>query len=234
MTVVNECSSVSRHGASRTFSKALEAIMSTTTVNPNNSTSNSLWERLGQVLAKDWWLLALRGLLGVVFGIVALIMPVATILALMLLFSAYMLVDGCFALYTAVRAMRRHDSWGMPLIQGIANIATAAIAFLWPEITVVAFVLLLAAWSIVSGCLMIAAAYNVDRQHGRGWLAFGGVISLLYGFLMILAPLLGAVVLTWWLGAYSIVFGVALIVLAFRLRSQRERDAVFGSPKPAT
>ena len=64
--------------------------------------------------------------------------------------------------------------------------------------------------------------------------SYGGVISLLYGFLMILAPLLGAVVLTWWLGAYSIVFGVALIVLAFRLRSQRERDAVFGSPKPAT
>jgi uncharacterized membrane protein HdeD (DUF308 family) len=144
-----------------------------------------------------------------------------------------MLVDGCFALYIAFRAMRRRNSWSMPLIQGIASIATGVIAFLWPGITVVAFVLLLAAWSIVSGCLMIAAAYNVEGR-GRGWLAFGGIISLLYGFLMILAPLIGAVVLTWWLGAYSLVFGIALIVLAFRLRSQRRAQPSVGSARPAT
>lgn len=88
--------------------------MSTTTTN-QNSTAGFPWERLGEALAKDWWLLALRGLLGVIFGIIALVMPVATILALVLLFSAYMLVDGCFSLYAAVRAMRRRDSWGMPL-----------------------------------------------------------------------------------------------------------------------
>jgi uncharacterized membrane protein HdeD (DUF308 family) len=213
---------------------ALEANMSTTTANPQNSTSDFPWRRLGEALAKDWWLLALRGLLGVIFGIVALIMPVATILALVLLFSAYMLVDGCFALYSAFRAMRRRDSWGMPLIHGILNIATGVIAFLWPEITVVAFVLLLAAWSIVSGCLMITAAYNIEGRYGRGWLVFGSIISLLYGFLMILAPLIGAVVLTWWLGAYSLVFGVAIIVLAFRLRSQRNQRSSFGAARPAT
>jgi uncharacterized membrane protein HdeD (DUF308 family) len=207
--------------------------MSTTTANRDNSTSDFPWARLGEVLAKDWWLLALRGLLGVIFGLVALFMPVATILALVLLFSAYMLVDGGFALYIAVRAMRRRDSWGMPLVQAIASIATGVIAFIWPGITVVAFVLLVAAWSIVSGCLMIAAAYNVEGR-GRGWLAFGGLVSLLYGFLMILAPLIGAVVLTWWLGAYSLVFGIALIVLAFRLRSQRRGQPSFGTARSAT
>jgi uncharacterized membrane protein HdeD (DUF308 family) len=207
--------------------------MSTTTAS-RSSTSGFPWEHLGEALAKDWWLLALRGLLGVIFGIIALVMPVATILALVLLFSAYMLVDGCFALYAAVRAMRRRDSWGMALFQGIASIGTGVIAFLWPGITVVAFVLLLSAWSIVSGCLMLAAARNVEGGYGRGWLMFGGIISLLYGFLMIFAPLLGAVVLTWWLGAYSLVFGVALIVLAFRLRSERNRRQVFGSARPAT
>jgi uncharacterized membrane protein HdeD (DUF308 family) len=122
----------------------------------------------------------------------------------------------------------------MPLLQGIVNIAAGAVAFLWPGITVVVFVLLLAAWSIVSGCLMLTAAYNIEGRYGRGWLAFGGIISLLYGLLMILAPLLGAVVLTWWLGAYSLVFGVALIVLAFRLRSQRNEHPSFGSARPAT
>lgn len=204
------------------------------TTESKNSTSNFPWQHLGEALEKDWWLVALRGILGVTFGIIALVMPAATILALVLVFSAYMLVDGCFALYTAVRAIRRHDSWGMALLQGIASIGTGVIAFLWPAITVVAFVLLLAAWSIVSGCLMLAGARNVEGGYGRGWLMFGGIISLLYGFLMILTPLLGAVVLTWWLGVYSLVFGVALIVLAFRLRSQRNRRQVFDSARPAT
>jgi uncharacterized membrane protein HdeD (DUF308 family) len=210
--------------------------MSSVTANRDNPRSDFPWERLGDVMAKDWWLFALRGLLGVIFGLVALFMPIATILALVLLFSAYMLVDGCFALYTAFRAMRRRESWGMPLIHGIVNIATGIIAFVWPGITVVAFVLLLAAWAIVSGCLMIAGAYNMEGRYGRGWLAFGGIISLLYGFLMILAPLIGAVVLTWWLGAYALVFGVALIVLSFRLRSQRNqpRPSSFSAARPAT
>jgi uncharacterized membrane protein HdeD (DUF308 family) len=214
-----------------TINTSLEANMSTGTANTYNSASDFPWERLGEVMAKDWWLLALRGLFGVIFGIVALAMPVATILALVLLFSAYMLVDGCFALVTAVRAMWRHDSWGMPLIHGILNLVTGAIAFLWPGITVVAFVLLLAAWSIVSGGLMLVAAYNVEGRHGRGWLIFGGIISLLYGILMVIAPLIGAIVLTWWLGAYSLVFGIALIVLAFRLRSQRGVQRSFGSAR---
>lgn len=207
--------------------------MSTTTAN-QNSTAGFPWQRLGEVLAKDWWLLGLRGLLGVIFGIIALIMPVATILALVLLFSAYMLVDGCFALFAAFRAMRRRDSWGMTLLQGLASIGAGVLAFLWPGITVLTFVLLLAAWSIVSGCLMLAAARKVEGGYGRGWLIFGGIVSLLYGFLMILSPLIGAVVLTWWLGAFSLVFGVALIVLAFRLRSERNRREVSGSARPAT
>lgn len=200
---------------------------------PQNSRSDFLWGRLGQVVAKDWWLYALRGLLGVIFGLIALFMPVATILALVLLFAAYMLVDGFFALYASFRAMRRRESWGMPLLQGVASIATSAIAFLWPGITVLAFVLLVAAWAIVSGCLMLAAAYNIEGRYGRGWLMLGGIASLLFGVLMILSPLIGAVVLTWWIGAYALVFGVALIVMAFRARSQRETAPPL-SAKPAT
>jgi uncharacterized membrane protein HdeD (DUF308 family) len=201
--------------------------MSTTTAN-SHTTSNGSWRRLGEALAQDWWLLALRGLLGVIFGLIALFMPVATILALVLLFSAYMLVDGCFALYAAVRGMVRRDSWSMPLIHGIANLAVAAIAFLWPGITVLAFVLLIAAWSIVSGCLMLAAAYNVEANYSRGWMAFGGIVSLAFGAMMIFAPLAGAVALTWWLGAYSLVSGILVIVLAFRLRLQRSRRSAVG------
>jgi uncharacterized membrane protein HdeD (DUF308 family) len=150
-----------------------------------------------------------------------LLFPGATILSLVLLFSAYMLVDGLCAIVAAVRAARAGARWGYLLVQGIASIATAVIAFLWPAITVVAFILLIAAWSIVSGFLMLSASFRIDERHGRWWLVFDGVLSLVYGVLLIVAPLLGALVLAWWIGAFSLVFGVALIILAFRLRLRR-------------
>jgi uncharacterized membrane protein HdeD (DUF308 family) len=225
----------------------LEAIMSTTAANTDKPQRDIPWERLGEVLAKDWWLLALRGLLGVIFGVIAILMPGPTLLALLLLFCAYMLVDGVFALYTAIRAMLRRDTWGMPLLQGIASIATGVIAFLWPGITVLTFVLLVGAWSIVSGSLMIAAAYNVEGPYGRGWMAFSGITSLLFGFLLILSPIIGAVVLTWWIGTYAMIFGITMVVLAFRLRKQHKQkpsarstnttssgDPSVGSARPAT
>jgi uncharacterized membrane protein HdeD (DUF308 family) len=173
---------------------------------------------LGAALARNWWLIALRGVLGVMFGLLALILPFATILALVLLFSAYMLVDGVFAIYAAVRAARQRENWGFLAFQGAASIVTAVLAFLWPGLTVFAFVLLIAAWSIVTGCLMLAAAVRTD--DGRSWLMLGGAAATAFGILMILAPLAGAVVLTWWLGAFALVFGVALIILAFKLRSR--------------
>jgi uncharacterized membrane protein HdeD (DUF308 family) len=173
---------------------------------------------LGAALARNWWLIALRGVLGVMFGLLALILPFATILALVLLFSAYMLVDGVFAIYAAVRAARQRENWGFLAFQGAASIVTAVLAFLWPGLTVFAFVLLIAAWSIVTGCLMLAAAVRTD--DGRWWLMLGGAAATAFGILMILAPLAGAVVLTWWLGAFALVFGVALIILAFKLRSR--------------
>jgi uncharacterized membrane protein HdeD (DUF308 family) len=202
--------------------------MSTTTENGRfrrSAVSAILLDKLGAALARNWWLIALRGVLGVIFGVIALLMPITTILALVLLFSAYMIVDGAFAVYASIRAAHQGESWGLLLLQGIASLAAGAIAFVWPGITVLAFVLLIAAWAIVSGCLMLAAAFRTDS--GRWWLALGGAAALLYGILMIVAPLAGAVVLTWWLGAFALVFGVALIILAFQLRSRYiERSAV--------
>ena len=175
---------------------------------------------MSRVLIANWWLLALRGLLGVIFGVVALAFPGSTILALVLLFSAYALVDGAFSVVAAIRAARQGQQWGLLTLQGVASIAAGVIAFLWPAITVLAFVLLIAAWSILSGVLFVTAAFRVDDNHERWWLAIGGIASLIYGVLSIAAPLLGALVLTWWLGAYMLVIGVALILLAFRLRSR--------------
>jgi uncharacterized membrane protein HdeD (DUF308 family) len=174
-------------------------------------------------LCRNWWAIAIRGVLAILLGIVAIGLPGATMLSLVLLFAAYMLVDGAFAIIAAVRAARRHDKWGLLAFEGVVDIVTGIVAFAWPGLTVVAFVLLIAAWAIITGVLLIAAAIRLAPDHGRWWMVLGGVASLLYGVVLLVAPLVGALVLTWWLGVYALVFGVSLIVLALRLRA-RQRD----------
>jgi uncharacterized membrane protein HdeD (DUF308 family) len=178
---------------------------------------------LGAVLARNWWAVAIRGAIGIAVGVFALILPATTMLALILLFAAYMLVDGVFAIIAAVRAARRHDRWGLLVLEGVARIAAGAIAVLWPAITVLAFVLLVAAWALISGTLMVLAAFHLNIDYGRWWLVLGGVASVVYGVLLLVAPLIGALVLTWWFGAYALVFGVALLILSLRLKGRRDR-----------
>jgi uncharacterized membrane protein HdeD (DUF308 family) len=179
------------------------------------------------VLAKNWWAIGIRGALGILFGLIALFLPGATMLSLVLVFAAYAFLDGVLGIVSAVRAARQNERWGYLVLEGLVDIAAAAVAVLWPGITVVAFVFVIAFWAIVTGVLELMAAFRLDFIDGRGWLVFGGIVSILYGALLIAAPMIGAVVLTWWLGAYALVFGVCLVVLAFRLRARLE------SPKPA-
>jgi uncharacterized membrane protein HdeD (DUF308 family) len=187
-----------------------------------NSPSDARTSPPAQTLVQNWWLFLLRGVLGIIFGLIALIFPGPTMLSLVLLFSAYMLVDGIFAIVSAVRAIRRReDRWGLLIFEGLLNIAVGILAFLWPGITVIAFVILVAAWAIVSGGLMTAAGFRLNVDHGRWWLILGGLLSIAFGALLIIAPLIGAVVLTWWIGAYAIAFGVALIIFSFKLRSRQ-------------
>jgi uncharacterized membrane protein HdeD (DUF308 family) len=195
--------------------------MSTAATNPHAEQSDAM----SAALAQNWWLIALRGVLAIIIGVIAFAAPVATMLSLVLLFSAYMLVDGVLAIVAAVRAARQHERWALLVLEGIVSIAVAAIAVLWPGVTIVAYVLLVAAWAIVTGALMLGAAFRLNLDHGRWWLVLGGIASLIYGALLIIAPLIGALVLTWWFGAYALVFGVFMLVLAFRLRARREQRA---------
>ena len=186
-----------------------------------SSVTSPEYDSFVAVLARNWWAVAIRGVLGILFGLVALFLPGATMLSLVLLFAAYVFVDGVFGIVAAVRAARQHERWGLLVLEGLINIATAVIAVVWPGITVVAFVLLVAAWALLSGAMMIWAAFRLEMVDGRGWLVFGGIVSLIYGVLLIVAPMIGALVLTWWLGAYALVFGVSLLVLGFRLRARQ-------------
>ncbi len=131
-----------------------------------STTFNSLFEvrfnSAAEALVRNWWLFTLRGVLGIVFGLIALIFPGPTILSLVILFSAYMLVDGVFGIISAVRAIRRkEDRWGLLIFEGLVNIAVGIAAFLWPGLTVVAFT----GRAIVS-CLWRAPDYHaVDRSY---------------------------------------------------------------------
>jgi uncharacterized membrane protein HdeD (DUF308 family) len=183
-------------------------------------------------LAQNWWLVALRGILGIIFGIIAIVWPQITLLALVLLFAAYMLIDGILAIVSAVREARRGQRWVLVVIEGLLRIAVAALAVIWPGLTAFAFVLIIAVWSIVSGALMIAAAVGLNRRYGQGWLGLSGFLSVLFGILLMIFPPIGAIVLTWWLGIYVAVFSIAMLVLAFRLRSRRHERPVDAVVQP--
>ena len=178
-------------------------------------------DALNHSLAQNWWLLGLRGVLAIVFAILALATPVSTLISLILLFAAYMLVDGSFTIVTSLRAARHRRRWGALFFGGVVNIVTGVLAAAWPGITALVFVAITAAWSIISGCAMLAAAVHLKRNHGRWWLVVGGLASIAFGILLVLAPLAGAVVLTWWIGIYAFVLGIAMLVLAVRLREHR-------------
>ena len=179
-------------------------------------------------LARNWWAVALRGVAGIVFGVIAILAPAAAMLTLALLFGAYLLIDGVFALFAAARAAGHHERWGMLLAEGVLNLIMGAIVYLFPAGAILAFVFVTAAWALITGGLMLASAFNLHASHGRWWLALGGIVSLSWGVLLVVAPLAGAVVLTWWLGLYAILFGVSMLVLAFHLRGRHQGP--YGAP----
>jgi uncharacterized membrane protein HdeD (DUF308 family) len=179
-------------------------------------------DALSEILAESWWLVGLRGILGIVFGLICLLNPAIAVQVFVILFAAYMLVDGVFAIFSGIKAARSGERWGLLILEGIVDLAAGAVAVLWPAITLVALVWVIALWAIVSGGLMLAAALGLNLDHGRWWLALGGIASVIFGILMVIEPLIGAVVLTMWVGAYALVFGGVLLVLAFQLHSRRE------------
>lgn len=192
-------------------------------------------EAMNALLARNWWAVGLRGVAAIVFGLVALLAPGATVLSLLIVFAALMLADGVLNLIAGVRSARRRERWGLLILQGIASLVAAGAAVLLPGLTMIAFVYLIAAWAMVSGVLSVVAAIRLRGDHGRWWMGFGGVLSIVLDVLLAIAPLVGALVLTWWLGAYAVVFGATLLALAYRLRSQRSTDDLHhdATPHPA-
>jgi uncharacterized membrane protein HdeD (DUF308 family) len=181
-------------------------------------------------LIRNWWSLVLRGIVAILLGVITFVWPGITLAGLVILFGAYALVDGIMSIVGAIRASRVDEPRGFLVLEGIVGIGAAVATMLWPAITALALVYIVAAWAIVTGGLEIAAAIEL-RRHIRGeWLlALGGIASVVFGVLVMMAPLAGALVIALWIGAYAFVFGALMIALGFRLRSY-DRTGLAGRP----
>lgn len=170
-------------------------------------------------LARVWWAVALRGILAIAFGILAILWPGMFWLAVVITFAAYALVDGVFALVAAVRGDRDAGPRWALVLEGIVSIGAGIVAFAWQGITEVVLLWVIAGWAIVTGVLGIVAAVKLRKEIRGEWaLALSGILSIVLGAGLVVLPGPGLLVIAWWVGANSIVFGVLLVVLGVRLR----------------
>lgn len=170
-------------------------------------------------LARVWWAVALRGVLAVAFGVLAILWPGMFWLAVVFTFAAYAIIDGVFALVAAVRGDRDAGPRWALVLEGIVSIGAGVVAFAWPGITELALLWVIAGWAIATGVLGTVAAIRLRKEIRGEWaLALSGVLSIILGAGLVLLPGPGLLAVAWWVGATSIVFGVLMVVLGVRLR----------------
>lgn len=174
------------------------------------------------LLARSWWHLALRGAAAVLFGVLALLWPGVTLLFLVALFGAYALLSGIAELAGALR--NRHEpGWWLLLLLGLVSVAAGIVTIFYPGITALALVLVMGVNAIFSGALDIAMAIRLRREIRGEWLlGLAGLVSILFGAIVLVFPGAGALALVWLIAFYAILIGVLLIALGLRLRSPGE------------
>ena len=172
------------------------------------------------MLARNWWALALRGLVAVLFGLLTILIPGVTTVILVLLFGAYALVDGIFNVIASFRSVSHH--WAL-LTEGVIGILAGILTFAWPAITAVALLYLIAFWAILTGIFEIIAGIRLRKAITSEWaLLLMGTLSMLFGILILFVPVAGALAIVLWIGVYALAFGVFVLILAFRLRGHRD------------
>jgi uncharacterized membrane protein HdeD (DUF308 family) len=177
-----------------------------------------------RTLAQNWWAIVLRGVCAVLFGVGAFVWPGLTLAVLVLFYGAYAFVEGILAVAWAL--IGRHAGpfpWGV-LLAGLAGVGVGVVTFVSPALTALALLYLIAFWAIVRGIFEIVAAIHLRRELEKEWLlAVSGLLSILLGVILVVAPGAGALAVLWWIGAFAILFGVLTIALGFRLKAVRDR-----------
>lgn len=178
---------------------------------------------LANTLYENRWLIGLRGVAAIVFGIAAFLWPGLTAIALVLLFGAYSIVDGVVTIAASLRNRAANDRWGWMLLEGVVDIIAGVIVLVFPTIIAISAVFLVAVWAIIRGLLELVMAIRLRQEINNEWfLALGGVASIIFGVILILNPGPGLIGLVWAIGGYAVVFGVLMIALAIRAGQMSE------------
>ncbi len=173
-----------------------------------------------RILARNWWLLLLRGIVAIIFGLLALAWPAITLQVLVILFGAYVLVDGFFTVITVLIEKAHRE---VLLLEGVAGIIVGVLTFIWPNITALVLLYLIAAWAFITGVFEIIAAVRLRKDIEGEWLlGLGGILSVIFGVLLAIRPTSGALAVIWIIGAYAVLFGILLIILSLKLRGWKK------------
>jgi uncharacterized membrane protein HdeD (DUF308 family) len=185
---------------------------------------------LANILSRYWWMVLLRGVLWIAFGLIVLSQPGASLATFILLFGAFVLVDGIANVVNGFSGRRENENWWLLLLAGLAGIAVGILTFLNPGITALSLQFYIAIWAVAIGLLKIVGAVRLRKEiSGEIWYGLSGLLSVAVGVMLIAQPAAGALALLWLIGAYGLSFGVVLVILAFAARGFAKRAAAGGA-----
>lgn len=187
------------------------------------------------LVAKYWWVVLVRGVLLVTLGVMAFAWPGPTALAIAVLFGAFLLVDGVMEIAEGIAERRTSSSWGWLVAQGVLAVIAGLLALIWPGITALVLLYLVAFWAIVAGIAGIAAGLRLRRANSShwGWFLAAGILGVLFGIVLVIRPGEGIVSLLWLVAVWAIIAGITMIIGSFWVRNAG-RALSTSSSEPAT
>jgi len=172
-----------------------------------------------------WWSFFSRGIIAVLFGLVAIFLPGITLDILVLLVGAFFFVDGILSIIGSFGNRMVENRWWLSLLEGIAGVLVGILTIIWPAVTLVAIILMIAVWALITGVVEVVAAIRLRRFIINEWfLALCGILSILFGIVLLFNPGVGAITLVWILGTYAIFFGILLLSLGLKLKRFSRSD----------
>lgn len=173
-------------------------------------------------IGRHWGWVALRGVVAILFGLMAMFMPAITLSALVLVWGAFALADGVLALIAGIRIRDRGRPLWALIVVGLLGVGAGIATFLWPGLTALVLLYIIAFWALVAGVFQVIAAIRLRKDIRNEWfLGLSGLVSILFGAMLVMQPGVGALALVWVIGIYAVFFGILLLVFSLRLKQHR-------------